>query len=96
MIELAYKQTEPIIYLIQDADKMSLGAKNSLLKVIEEPPQQAYFIMELQQIENTLDTIKSRCQEIKLDSYMLFSIFPVWMIPEYPKLMNHLIKIARN
>ena len=26
MIELAYKQTEPIIYLIPDADKMSLGA----------------------------------------------------------------------
>ena len=74
MIELAYKQTEPIIYLIQDADKMSLGAKNSLLKIIEEPPQQAYFIMELQQIENTLDTIKSRCQEIKLDSYDLNDI----------------------
>lgn len=69
MIEMAYKQTEPIIYLIQNADKMSIGAKNSLLKVIEEPPQQAYFIMELQQMENTLETIKSRCQEIKMESY---------------------------
>ena len=69
MIEMSYKQTEPIIYLIQNADKMSIGAKNSLLKVIEEPPQQAYFIMELQQIENTLSTIKSRCQEIKMESY---------------------------
>ena len=64
MIEMSYKQTEPIIYLIQNADKMSLGAKNSLLKVIEEPPNNAYFIMELKQIENTLDTIKSRCQQI--------------------------------
>jgi len=69
MIEMAYKQTEPIIYLIQNADKMSIGAKNSLLKVIEEPPNNAYFIMELQQIENTLDTIKSRCQEIKMENY---------------------------
>lgn len=69
MIQMAYKQTEPIIYLIQNADKMSVGAKNSLLKVIEEPPQQAYFIMELQQIENTLETIKSRCQEIKIEQY---------------------------
>ena len=74
MIEMAYKQTEPIIYLIQNADKMSLNAKNSLLKLVEEPPQQAYIIMELQQIENTLDTIKSRCQEIKLDSYELKDI----------------------
>lgn len=70
MIEISYKQTEPIIYLIQNADKMSIGAKNSLLKVIEEPPNNAYFIMELQQMENTLETIKSRCQEIKMEQYM--------------------------
>lgn len=84
MIQMAYKQTEPIIYLIQNADKMSIGAKNSLLKVIEEPPNNAYFIMELQQIENTLDTIKSRCQEIKMENYteneieeMIIKINPV-------------------
>lgn len=69
MIETAYKQTEPIIYLIADADKMSIGAKNSLLKVIEEPPNNAYFIMTLNQIENTLNTIKSRCIELKMNSY---------------------------
>ena len=45
MIEMAYKQTEPIIYLIQNADKMSIGAKNSLLKIIEETPNNAYFII---------------------------------------------------
>lgn len=69
IIELSYKHTEPIIYLIPDADKMSLGAKNSLLKVIEEPPNNAYFIMTLQTIENTLSTIKSRCIELKMDNY---------------------------
>ena len=74
MIEMAYKQTEPIIYLIQNADKMSIGAKNSLLKVIEEPPNNAYFIMELQQMENTLETIKSRCQEIKMENYTINDI----------------------
>lgn len=79
MIQMAYKQTEPVIYLIQNADKMSIGAKNSLLKVIEEPPNNAYFIMELQQIENTLDTIKSRCQQIKMENYRE---------PEIEKLIN--------
>ena len=69
MIELAYKQTEPIIYLIQNADRMSLNAKNSLLKLVEEPPNNAYVFMELQQMENTLETIKSRCQEIKMERY---------------------------
>lgn len=69
MINMAYKQTEPILYLISDADKMSLGAKNSLLKVIEEPPNNAHFIMTLQTIDNTLPTIKSRCHELHMDLY---------------------------
>lgn len=74
MIQMAYKQTEPITYLIQNADKMSIGAKNSLLKVIEEPPNNAYFILELEQINNTLPTIKSRCQELKMEEYSLDEI----------------------
>ena len=68
-IELSYKQTEPIIYLLADADDMSLGAKNSLLKVIEEPSQRAYFMMTLEQIENTLETIKSRAYVLNMEEY---------------------------
>jgi len=71
VIELSYKQTEPIIYLLADADEMSLGAKNSLLKVIEEPPQKAYFMMTLEQIENTLETIKSRAYVLRMQDYSL-------------------------
>lgn len=74
MIQMAYKQSEPIIYLIADADKMSIGAKNSLLKVIEEPPNNAYFILTLEQIENTLPTIKSRCTELKMEEYSIDEI----------------------
>lgn len=99
MIEMSYKQTEPIIYLIQNADKMSIGAKNSLLKVIEEPPQQAYFIMELQQIENTLDTIKSRCQEIKMAEYSIEEIDLMVMdiIPNATNLEKSIVEdIAKN
>lgn len=71
VIKLAYEQTEPVIYGIPDCDKMSLGAKNSLLKIIEEPPNNAYFILTLQQLENTLPTIKSRCQELKMNNYSI-------------------------
>ena len=74
MIQMAYKQSEPIIYLIADAAKMTLGAKNSLLKVIEEPPNNAYFILTLEQIENTLPTIKSRCTELKMEEYSVDEI----------------------
>ena len=69
IIDLAYKQTESIIYIISDADKMSIGAKNSMLKVIEEPPNSAYFILTLESIENTLPTIKSRCIHLDMEVY---------------------------
>lgn len=68
-IKLSYEYTEPIIYLIPDADRMSLGAKNSLLKVIEEPPNNAYFILTLQTLQNTLKTIQSRCIHLPLNNY---------------------------
>lgn len=59
-IKLAYQQSEPSVYLIADADRMSPGAKNALLKITEEPPRKAFFIMTLQDSTNTLETLRSR------------------------------------
>ena len=69
VIELSYEQIEPICYLCADADTMSLGAKNALLKITEEPPNNAYFILTLQSLSNTLETIKSRGVVLTLDEY---------------------------
>lgn len=59
-VDMAYKQKSPILYLIPDTDHMSPAAKNALLKVTEEPPRQAYFILTVENLENTLATIQSR------------------------------------
>lgn len=69
MIANAYQQAEPIIYLIADADKMRAAAKNTMLKVTEEPPNNAYIIMTLQDIKQTLDTIKSRGTTFIMERY---------------------------
>lgn len=68
-IASAYEVDTPIIYLLPDADSMSVAAKNSLLKLTEEPPQNAYIIMSLCNLENTLPTIRSRGQQIVLEPY---------------------------
>lgn len=68
-IASSYEQTKPICYLCADADGMSLGAKNSLLKITEEPPNNAYFIITLQSMSNTLETIQSRGTVLTLDPY---------------------------
>ena len=69
MITSAYQATRTTLYLIEDADGMSLAAKNALLKVTEEPPNNAYFIMTLEDANNTLDTVKSRGSIYWMDNY---------------------------
>ena len=69
MIAFSYKAVTPIVYIIPDADGMSVQAKNSLLKITEEPPNNAYFVMTLESPEMTLDTIRSRASIFSLDNY---------------------------
>ena len=69
VIEQAYKISNQTVYVIPNGDDMSVPAKNALLKVTEEPPNKAYFIMMLQDINNTLDTIKSRATTFTMEPY---------------------------
>jgi hypothetical protein len=69
IITQAYKKITTMIYIIPDADNMSNAAKNALLKVTEEPPNEAYFIMTLEDENNTLETIRSRGTVFHMNNY---------------------------
>ena len=69
LISIAYEIDSKIVYLIPNADSMSLAAKNSLLKLTEEPPENAYIILTLESMENTLPTLVSRSQHLVLEPY---------------------------
>ena len=69
LIADAYKIHSLAVYFIPDADNMSNAAKNALLKVTEEPPNNAYFIMTLEDENNTLETIRSRATIFHMDRY---------------------------
>lgn len=69
VIESSYSVKDTTLYIFRDADRMRNEAKNALLKVTEEPPNNAYFIMILTSLENTLDTIRSRSAHIQMESY---------------------------
>lgn len=69
LISDAYKVQSSTTYFIPDADTMSNAAKNALLKVTEEPPNNAYFIMTLEDENNTLETIRSRGTVFHMDRY---------------------------
>lgn len=69
LINKSYDSQNPTIYAIYDADNMHEIAKNSLLKVCEEPRNSSFIIMTLVDDNNTLDTIKSRATLYKMDVY---------------------------
>ena len=53
------------IYIINQAESMTIEAQNALLKTLEEPPEYAIIILITSNKEALLDTIKSRCEIIK-------------------------------
>lgn len=70
MISLVNKTTDNMTIIIADADNMSISAKNALLKVTEEPPKNAWFIMTVEDESAVPDTILSRATVFKMDKYI--------------------------
>lgn len=54
------------IYIIPEADLLSVQAQNALLKTIEEPPSYAVIFLLTENVESLLPTIMSRCVMLKL------------------------------
>ena len=69
VIKTAYTVKQSTVYVFRDCDDMSLAAKNSLLKVVEEPPNNARFIMTVKDTANVLPTIISRATVLQMAPY---------------------------
>lgn len=68
-VKNCYKCSGNTVYLFKDADKMSTAAKNAMLKITEEPPRQAHFIVTVQNPENMLETLRSRATNLQMAPY---------------------------
>lgn len=65
----AYKPMEGRykVYVISDAEKLTLEAANSLLKTLEEPPSNTVILLISTAYSSLLPTIRSRCISIKFN-----------------------------
>ena len=54
------------VFIIDDAEYLSTEAANSLLKILEEPPQKVVWLLLASEEERLLPTIISRCQRLEL------------------------------
>ncbi len=53
------------VYIIEDADLMTVQAQNALLLTLEEPPSFALFLLLCEQAERLLETVRSRAPTIR-------------------------------
>lgn len=56
--------SEKQVYIIKNAETMTIGAQNCLLKTLEEPPEYVTIILLVDNENQILNTIKSRCTKI--------------------------------
>lgn len=54
------------VYIIDEADKLTVQAQNALLKTIEEPPAYAVIVMLTSNADALLPTILSRCVQLNI------------------------------
>lgn len=60
------------VYVLHNAQSMSVEAQNALLKTLEEPPEFAVFILTCDSKTKMLETIRSRTTSYTLDSDLSF------------------------
>lgn len=72
------------IVVIFDAERLTVGASNALLKTIEEPPDNCLIFFTVKEIADLLPTITSRCRLISLSK------------PSIDEAKNFLIKTDNN
>lgn len=53
------------VYIIEDGDSLTVQAQNAMLKILEEPPSYAVFIICVANAELILDTVRSRSRIVR-------------------------------
>lgn len=61
------KRTKRQIIVIDDADRMSLGAQGAFLKLLEEPTEHTHFVLTSHSPQLLLPTIRSRVQSVVIE-----------------------------
>ena len=56
------------IFLIHNAERMNVNSQNAMLKMIEEPPADTFFVFTCENIQSLLPTVRSRVTAYRLSS----------------------------
>ena len=71
------------IYLLEEADRMNASAQNAMLKLLEEGPKYAAFLLLAENTGGLLQTVRSRCEELALSPVPLNEC-RAWLTNRFP------------
>lgn len=83
------------VYLIPRAMDMTDSAQNALLKLMEEPPSYAVFLLLTDNAEKLLPTVRSRCAELRLEPVSKETALP-WLEARFPQLTRETLLAAHR
>ena len=66
---LSSTESEYKVYIIDEAEKLTVNAQNALLKVLEEPPSKVIIMLLAEATDSILTTIKSRTQYVAMERF---------------------------
>lgn len=82
------------VIIINSGDKITFQAQNAFLKTIEEPPANVFIFILCEDLEEILDTIKSRCGIHKLRP-LKDSEMEEFLMKKFPDIKNDELKLAK-
>ena len=85
--KISNERVDATIYLIPDVEQMSAAGQNAMLKLLEEPPNDATFILTVVQENLILPTIHSRCAVFYMDAYTSDDI-DSYLLQHYPEYVS--------
>ncbi|MBQ8720323.1 MAG: DNA polymerase III subunit [Clostridia bacterium] len=68
-VYLSPTESECKVYIIKDAELLTVAAQNALLILLEEPPREVYIFLLSNGVDRILTTIKSRAQYIPMERF---------------------------
>lgn len=65
-IYLSPVESDKKIFILKNFSNATVQAQNKLLKILEEPPKNAYIILGVSNVSKVLPTVMSRCKKMRL------------------------------
>ena len=87
-------QSREKVIVIQESEALTIPAQNSLLKILEEPPNNTFIFLLTNSLESLIETIHSRCQIIDLS--ITKEVIPTERLEIINKILKELPAISIN